>query len=170
MTGQKKTKGTHGKKRLHEHDSKARRKKWGEKGWLLGLFFLLPSSPFPNSISPLCDIHIVKIGGNFCCIVIAELYRYRTTRMEARNEADEYRELQLDFTPEMEIFSMLLERYLFKKLMTPRVDCRQPFPLRVELATFSNYIFCSTDGITCGGTKYFTRWHLVSLNCISAKS
>ena len=46
----------------------------------------------------------------------------------------------------------------------------QPFPLRVELATFLDYIFFSKDGITCGGTKYFTQWHLVSLNFIRAKS
>ena len=49
-------------------------------------------------------------------------------------------------------------------------NCRQPFPLRVELATFLNYICCSKDGITCGGTKYFTHWHLVSLSCMRAKS
>ena len=27
------------------------------------------------------------------------------------------------------------------------------------------YIFSSKDGIACGGTTYFTQWHLVFLNC-----
>ena len=32
------------------------------------------------------------------------------------------------------------------------------------------YFFRSKDGIACVATKYFTQWHLVSLNCMRDKS
>ena len=32
------------------------------------------------------------------------------------------------------------------------------------------YFFCSKYDIVCGGPKYFTQWHLVSLNCMRDNS
>ena len=58
----------------------------------------------------------------------------------------------------------------FCKVSTDVMAISNRFLVGLNGAGVLYYFFRSKDGIACVATKYFTQWHLVSLNCIRDKS